>query len=149
MYAMPPTPIHEIADEIGGQCSAVRVRMLARVVTSIFDQALRPLGVGVGQVNHLVVLARMSPISSLGVARVLSIEPSTVSRNLERMRKQGWVEAEAGEDPRTYEWKLTPAGQLLLRRLHPVWKEAQSQVEVRLGESLIVALSSIKPGQEL
>lgn len=123
--------------------------MLARLVTSIFDQALRPLGVSVGQVNHLVVLARMSPLSSLDVARVLAIEASTVSRNLDRMRMQGWIETSAGEDPRTYEWRLTPAGKSLLRRLHPVWREAQQRVEERLGESMILALSSIQPGQDL
>lgn len=146
---MPATPIHEIADEIGGQCLAVRARMLARVVTSSFDQALRPFGVSVGQVNHLVVLARMSPVSSLGVARALAIEPSTVSRNLERMRLRGWVESDPGSDPRTHEWKLTPAGRSLLRRLHPIWKEAQRSVEDRLGEPLVLALSSIVPGRDL
>ena len=51
------------ADRIAVDCLAVRVRLLNRTITSIYDDALRPLGLTAGQLNVLVVIAKRGPIS--------------------------------------------------------------------------------------
>jgi len=38
-------PMRQAIDRIVGECIAVRLRMLNRVVTNMYDDALRPLGV--------------------------------------------------------------------------------------------------------
>ena len=50
-------------DAIARNCIAVRLRLLNRVVTNLYDDALRPLGLKVSQLNVLVVTAK------LGLAR--------------------------------------------------------------------------------
>jgi hypothetical protein len=50
-------------ERISKTCIAVRLRLLNRVVTSFYDDALRPLGLKVSQLNILIVTAR------LGLAR--------------------------------------------------------------------------------
>src|SRR5438034_10651529 len=50
-------------DTISRTCIAVRLRLLNRVVTNFYDDALRPLGLKVSQLNLLLVTAR------LGLAR--------------------------------------------------------------------------------
>ena len=50
-------------DTISRTCIAVRLRLLNRVVTNFYDDALRPLGLKVSQLNILIVTAR------LGLAR--------------------------------------------------------------------------------
>ena len=50
-------------DTIAGACIAVRLRLLNRVVTNLYDDALRPLGLKMSQLNILVATAR------IGVAR--------------------------------------------------------------------------------
>ncbi len=67
------------ADLIAGDCLAVRVRMLNRTITAIYDDALRPLGLTAGQLNILVVIAMRGPISPGEVALPLNMEKSTVS----------------------------------------------------------------------
>ena len=47
------------AELIAGECLAVRVRALNRAVTALYDEALRPLGLRVGQLNLLVAVARI------------------------------------------------------------------------------------------
>ncbi len=47
------------ADLIAANCLAVRVRLLSRTITGIYDEALRPLGVTVGQLNILVTVAML------------------------------------------------------------------------------------------
>ena len=54
-------------DEIAGECIAVRMRMLNRVITNIYDDALRPLDLKVSQMNILVAAAKM------GMARPLEV----------------------------------------------------------------------------
>ena len=45
-------------DVIAKTCIAVRLRSLNRVVTNIYDAALRPLGLKISQLNILVVTAK-------------------------------------------------------------------------------------------
>jgi hypothetical protein len=49
----------EASKRIARECIAVRVRLLNRVITSLYDDALRPLGITVSQLNLLVAICRM------------------------------------------------------------------------------------------
>src|SRR5881409_628547 len=48
-------------DTIARTCIAVRLRLLNRVVTNFYDDALRPLGLKVSQLNILIVTAKPGP----------------------------------------------------------------------------------------
>ena len=126
-------PVDRAADLIAGECLAVRVRMLNRTITAIYDAALRPLGLTTGQLNILVVIARRGPMSPGEVARRLNMEKSTVSRNLERMRGHGWLAVSAAESGRKQQLTLTRQGKALLEKSVPAWEEAQTQARAVLG----------------
>ena len=126
---------HQTASLIGDQCLAVRVRMLNRTITAIYDDALRPLGLTVGQLNILVVIARRGPVSPGNVARRLNMEKSTISRNIERMRKNGWVTVTAAGSGHRQDLNLTDQGRALLESSMPAWDEAQTQARALLGRS--------------
>ncbi len=126
-------PVDRAADLIAGECLAVRVRMLNRTITAIYDDALRPLGLTAGQLNVLVVIARRSPISPGEVARRLNMEKSTVSRNIERMRNNGWLTVTAAESGRKQQLALTRQGKTLLEKSVPAWDEAQTRARAVLG----------------
>ena len=127
-------PVDRAADLIAGECLAVRVRLLNRTITAIYDAALRPLGLTTGQLNILVVIARRGPMSPGEVARRLNMEKSTVSRNIERMRKNGWLTATAADAGRTQQLTLTRPGKALLEKSVPAWEEAQTQARAVLGQ---------------
>ena len=55
--------VDRAAETIAGECLAVRVRMLNRTITAIYDDALRPLGLTTGQLNILVVVTKRGPLS--------------------------------------------------------------------------------------
>ncbi len=61
-------------------CLAVRLRLLNRVITSVYDEALRPLGIRVSQMNILIAVAAFGPVMPKDVCKVLKIEASTMSR---------------------------------------------------------------------
>jgi DNA-binding MarR family transcriptional regulator len=120
---------------IAGECLAGRLRVLNRVVTGIYDTALRAHNVRISQMNVLVAIAVMGPVRAVDVCRRLRLEKSTLSRDLDRLLDRGWVRA-TPTDGRGQRLEVTIAGRALIRKLMPVWEEAQMQVNKLIGPDL-------------
>jgi DNA-binding MarR family transcriptional regulator len=129
-------------DAIARTCIAVRLRLLNRVVTNLYDDTLRPLGLKVSQLNLLVVTAKLGLAQPTKVCDLLQLDPSTLSRNVERMRAKGWLEVVPGEDARTQPFRLTAQGKRLLERAAPAWEQAQQQATELLGEDGVALLNA-------
>jgi DNA-binding MarR family transcriptional regulator len=125
---------------IAEQCIAVRLRILSRGVTRIYNQALRPYGLTVTQMNILVAVSCMGEARQQRVCQALHLEKSTLSRDVGRIRRQGWLEEIPGEDGRTALLRTTPAGRRLLEKATPAWQRAQQQATALLGEREISTL---------
>ena len=128
-------------DAIARNCIAVRLRLLNRVITNLYDDALRPLGLKVSQVNILVVTAKLGLAQPAKVCDILHLDTSTLSRNVERMRSKGWLEVVPGEDARFQPFRLTAQGRRLLERAAPAWERAQQQATELLGEDGVALLN--------
>src|SRR5271168_4343099 len=128
-------------DTIARTCISVRLRLLNRVVTSFYDDALRPLGLKVSQLNILIVTARLGLARPAQVCEVLQLDTSTLSRNVERMRAHGWLEVVPEEDARAQPFRLTPQGKRLIEKAIPAWQEAQIQAAELLGDEGIALLN--------
>lgn len=121
--------MHAMIDKIASECVAVRLRMLNRVITNIYDNALRSLDLKVSQMNILVAAAKMGTARHVEVCEHLHLDVSTLSRNVERMKARGWLEVVPDEDGRSQPFRLTPPGRKLLEKAIPAWSEAQQQGE--------------------
>src|SRR5882672_9449248 len=124
------TPAEQIAEE----CIAVRLRALTRAVTRLYNRALRPYGLTVNQMNILAAVSYIGQARGQDVCRALHLEKSTLSRDLERMRANGWIESLPGDDGRTSLLRVTPAGKKLLEKSAPAWRQAQQEAEDLLGK---------------
>ena len=133
-------PSHSTIDDIARDCIAVRMRMLNRVITNLYDEALRPLGVKVSQMNILVATAKLGLARPVQVCEILQLDTSTLSRNVERMRARGWLEVVPGKDARTQPFRVTPAGMKLLDRTIPAWQKAQRKAVEFLGPDGVALL---------
>jgi DNA-binding MarR family transcriptional regulator len=131
---MPRRPkIETPAKVIAAECLAVRVRALNRAVTALYDDALRPHGLRVGQLNLLVAVARMGTARPGDLCRVLCMEKSTLSRDVEVMRRNGWLVADE-TGGRSRPLRITPVGRALLERVAPAWRQAQAQTRKLIGD---------------
>src|SRR5438552_8305341 len=110
-------------DAIARDCVAVRLRLLNRVITNLYDDALRPLGLKVSQMNILVVAARLGVAHPSRVCRILQMDLSTLSRNLERLRARGWIENVPDRDARVHPFRVTDPGRALIQQAYPAWQE--------------------------
>ena len=127
-------------DAIARTCIAVRLRLLNRVVTNLYDDALRPLGLKVSQLNVLVVTAKLGVAQPAKVCDLLQLDTSTLSRNVERMCARGWLRLVQDADRRSHLIEVTDNGQALIRKCLPAWQKAQAEVSRRLGTKTITEL---------
>jgi DNA-binding MarR family transcriptional regulator len=129
-----------MVETISGTCVAVRLRKLNRSVTNLYDDALRPLGLRVSQLNILIVTARLGVVRPSEICDLLDLDASTLSRNVERMRANGWMEVVSDEDARAQPLRLTSNGKRLIESAFPAWKAAQAQAAKLLGDQGLALL---------
>jgi DNA-binding MarR family transcriptional regulator len=103
---------------ISRDCLASRLRLLNRVITGIYDTALRPHGLRISQMNVLVAVAARGSIRASQLCRLMRLEKSTLSRDVERLVERGWL-------ARSPALAVTSAGERLLGECLPAWRQAQ------------------------
>lgn len=134
--------LKEQLDHVARNCIAVRVRLLNRVISGLYDEALRPLGVKVSQMNLLVAAAKLGLARPAEVCELLHMDSSTLSRNVERLVDHGWLETVTEADARTQPFRLTAKGRQLLIKALPAWEQAQAQAEALLGDEGVAMLKT-------
>ncbi len=133
----------KLAKVMGDECLAFRVRALNRVITNLYDAALQPFGITVNQATMLIMLSIVGEAEPGRIGRVLIMEKSTVSRNLDRMRKQGWIETAGRDGGKEQVVSVTARGRTLLAAFHPAWEKAQKDAARLLGEKGVSAVHAL------
>jgi DNA-binding MarR family transcriptional regulator len=133
----------ELAKAIAADCIALRVRFVNRVITGLYERALKPLDIKIGQASILVVLSVRGESSPADVGRLLRMEKSTVSRNVGRMRKKGWVEVAGRDDRLSQVITVTPKGRELLAAFYGGWAKAQEAASGLLGEEGVLSVRAL------
>lgn len=83
-----------MADDMRADFLGVRIAWVHRLVTRVFEQALRPTGLTLPQLELLSTLTIVSrPIKPNELAEFTAVERSTTSRNLAVPQAKGWVTA--------------------------------------------------------
>ena len=140
--------IDDVSQIIANKCIAMRVRLLNRVVTKIYDDCLRSHGLRTAQQNILVAVSLMKLATPSKLEERLSLDKSTVSRNIERMRRRGWIAFVSGKDARSHHLQVTADGMKLLRKTVPAWEKAQKQTVALLGEKGITILFRLEVARD-
>lgn len=121
-------------------CVGFRVRKLNRMVTAIYDGALASVGLKTSQFSVLVAVANRDQARPSQLTKLLQMDESTLSRNVERMCARGWLRLERDDDRRSHLIEVTDKGKALIRKCLPAWQQAQEEVSQRLGADSVSAL---------
>jgi DNA-binding MarR family transcriptional regulator len=135
----------DMARKVAQDCTGLRIRQASRLLTRIYDDSLRPLGILESQFSVLVGVAMFgdkgAPMGAL--AGKLVIDPTTLSRNVVPLEKAGLLRvARSAEDARARVVILTRAGERLIETAYPLWEDAQNRVRRALGDQRFDALRS-------
>lgn len=125
--------IGDIAESTANACLATRVRQLSRIITRVYDDAMRPLGITASQYTLLAQLAARDSITAVEIGHELDIEKSTLSRNLKRLLALGHINMDPPAGRRGRGLHLTPKGQAILKDAFPIWQDAQKRTVSAIG----------------
>jgi DNA-binding MarR family transcriptional regulator len=116
------------------QCYCSALRAAARRLSAVYDAALAPVGVNVGQFRLLRVLSRIEPATLTELGRETELDRSTVGRNAKVLERMGLLTLGRGAaDQREAPAMLTDAGRRVLADGAPLWADAQQGIERRIG----------------
>ena len=124
-------------------CTNHQLRQLTRRVGQHYDNALATVGLKTTQYSLLSMLLKLSPIRPGDLARAMTMEPSTLTRNLQPLVKAGWVTLAPGSDGRSRQVQITPAGADKRASALHHWRLAQDSLNQTLGPTRVVALHAL------
>lgn len=131
------------ARTMAGECPAMRLRQTSRILSSLYDAELRPLGI---QLSQLPVLSAAAMVGERGIAlgalaRALVMDATTLTRKVRPLEKAGLLRSMSDPaDARAKLILLTPRGERMLEAAFPLWQRARARAEAAFGEAKLAAL---------
>jgi DNA-binding MarR family transcriptional regulator len=95
---------------------------------SLYDETLRPSGLRITQFTMLVAVGLSEPVPITRLADALSLDRTTLARDLKPLTKQGLVKITTGADRRMRKVRLTRQGREAIGRAYPLWQQAQARI---------------------
>jgi DNA-binding MarR family transcriptional regulator len=121
--------------ELVQNCTCFNLRKTTRAVTQLYDEALKPCGLYATQFTLLAAIFSRDGLTITELSRALIMDRTTLTRNLNPLQKNGWVEVIPGEDRRTRLLSLTRPGKKVLKKAMTHWDKVQKEVVKILGKS--------------
>lgn len=124
-------------------CTNLKLRQLSRAVTRHYDSFVAPTGLKNTQYSLLSHVVLLGPIRPTDLAQQMRLDASTLTRNLQPLIAQGWVELGPGDDARSRLVSATEAGRAKRTEGQKAWKQGQLTLNGRLGAERVVALHAL------
>lgn len=124
-------------------CTNFKLRQITRTVSRRYDAAIASTGLKMTQYSLLSHIAAMEPVRPSDLAAKMNLEVSTLSRNLQPLIAQSWVDLGPGPDARSRLVALTEAGRAKRAEVQRLWKQAQLQLNDTLGVERVAQLHQL------
>jgi DNA-binding MarR family transcriptional regulator len=116
------------------RCYCVQLRRAAGAVTHVYDDVMRSSGLSVSQFSLLRAISRSEGLKIKDLAMALSLDPTTLTRNLKILEKNCCVKIARGADQRTRMVNLTARGRAAMASAVPLWEVGLKKVRARVGK---------------
>ena len=127
-----PTVHHEV----GANCACFAIRKASRVITQHYDHYLARVGIKTTQFTLLNAIGANKSISMNALANGLSMDRTTLTRNLKPLQEQGFIALNTSpEDKRVKLFTLTPAGKKLVTAAIRHWRKAHADFLEIVGDT--------------
>ena len=127
-------------------CLCALIRKVGRIATRNYDNLLKPCGIKITQFSLLANIARNPATTVSELAKLLSMDQTTVSRNIRVLEKSGYVRFEDEmTDHRIKRIQISDLGVSKMNEARPLWEQAQLEMQRVLGrENIEVMMKSVK-----
>lgn len=124
-------------------CTNFKLRQLVRRVSQLYDAEVGKAGLKTTQYSLLSHVLRLGPIRPGDLAAAMTMDASTLTRNLKPMLAAGWLRLSAGADARSRLVHITDAGRDKRAEAQRHWKAAQQSLNRLLGDEQVQALHAL------
>ena len=124
-------------------CTNLKLRQLTRRVSQHYDRIVAQADLKTTQYSLLSHVVQLGPIRPGDLAQRMEMDASTLTRNLQPLVAQGWVEVGAGDDARSRFVTATEAGRAKRVEAQREWKHAQLALNERLGVAKVAQLHTL------
>jgi DNA-binding MarR family transcriptional regulator len=124
-------------------CTNFKLRQLARRVSQLYDAELAKAGLKTTQYSLLSHVLRLGPVRPGDLAQAMTLDASTLTRNLKPMVDAGWLALSAGDDARSRLVHITDAGRDKRAEAQRHWKAAQESLNQLLGIDAVRSLHAL------
>lgn len=124
-------------------CTHFRLRRLQRRVAQLYDAELAGAGLKTTQYSLLSAVQRLGPLRPGDLAQAMTLDASTLTRNLKPLLAAGWLVLEPGADARSRLVRITDAGRDKRQEAQRRWRQAQEHLNQLLGTDTVVALHAL------
>lgn len=115
-------------------CLTFNLQRAARRLAREMEAALEPEGLSAQQFATLTLLAGLGPQPMTKLAEHVGADRTTLTRNVNVLKRRGLLEDAAADDPRAHCLQISHAGRACLDRALPRWRAQQERTLARLGE---------------
>ncbi len=116
-------------------CACKNLRQASRIVTQLYDAALKPAKLKATQFTLLAILNKTGEIPVSKLAARMVIDRTTLSRNLNPLIEKGLIVSTTREDLRVHYVSLTTSGKAAVRKALPLWQQAQKHFIAGMGSN--------------
>ncbi len=121
-------------------CANMNIRRTARQIGQFYDDHMSGTAIRATQFSLLVLVNRHAPAPISHIADAISMDRTTLTRNLRLLERDNLVEHEPGADARTRLYRLTDQGKHAVEEAQIFWDAAQTKLLTRFGEQRWKAL---------
>lgn len=124
------------AQNVGSLCLGLHVRRATRQLTRLYDAALAPVDLTIGQFSLMTMLLAQESMMIQPIADALGMDRSSVTAALKPLERRGLVISSPDpKDRRLRHLALSSAGAALMDTAHERWRAAQHEAEASLGSA--------------
>ena len=124
-------------------CYCINSRRLSNLITNKYDKHLQEIKLTVNQYSLLVNINQLEICSVSDLAIYVGLERTTLVRTLKPLFDKKLIEDISETTQRNRQIKITQIGKEILEKGKPLWKQAQKEIEDKIGKDNILVLSEI------
>ncbi len=124
------------------ECLGSRFRVISRKIDSIYRKHLGKSGITENQLSIMMALYKTGSTEQKIIGEILNLEKSSLSRNLIRLIKAGYILKKGIVNKPLIE--LTKKGKHKVEELIPLWEQTMDEIQNVLNKDDLKAFSKIE-----
>ncbi len=125
-------------------CLGMRFRRLSRVVSNMYNEHLKHYGMDISLVNILFAVDSRLGVHQVEIGKSLILERSTLSRDLQKLKKLKLIDTVKVDGYRSLSLHLTRKGKALVARMKKDWAQLQLSIEDKIGDDLVNSITKLE-----